>query len=91
MTHNATNPSEKEKLFKQPSLLSLRSLHEAATKLANLKYNSTTLNTHSLVSLLICQTTRNRRLTMPSVHIHLRVASKTGNVPIKLRLGATNK
>ncbi|CBI76569.1 conserved protein of unknown function [Bartonella clarridgeiae 73] len=91
MKHNATTPSEKEKLLKQPSLLSLRSLHEAATKLANLKHNSTTLSTHSLVSLLLCQTTRNRRLAMPSVRIHLRVASRTGNVPVKLRLGATNR
>ncbi|WP_208434184.1 hypothetical protein [Bartonella taylorii] len=91
MTHNAlASPPEKEKLLKQSFFLSLRSLHDAATKLAGLKYTPATLDTQSLVNLLICQTTRNRRLTMPPVRIHLRVASQTGNVPIKIRLGATN-
>ncbi|UNE54739.1 hypothetical protein [Bartonella machadoae] len=91
MIHNAlASSSEKENLLKQSSFLSLRSLHDAATKLANLKYTPATLNTKSLVKLLICQTTRNRRLSMPHVRIHLRVASQTGNVPIKIHLGATN-
>lgn len=91
MTHNAlASLSEKEKLLKQSFLLSLRSLHDAAIKFAGLKYTPTTLDTQSLVKLLICQTTRNRRLAMPPVRIHLRVASQTGNVPIKIRLGATN-
>lgn len=91
MTDNAlASSSEKEKLLKQSSLLSLRSFHDAATKLASLKYPPATLDTQSLVNLLICQTTRNRRLLMPPVRIHLRVASQTGNVPIKIRLGATN-
>ncbi|WP_455481207.1 hypothetical protein V3564_02215 [Bartonella sp. B12(2025)] len=91
MTHNALASShEKEKLLKQSSLLSLRSLHDAMTKLSGLKYTPATLDTQSLVNLLICQTMRNRRLTMPPVRIHLRVASQTDNVPIKIRLGATN-
>ncbi|EJF87568.1 hypothetical protein ME1_01170 [Bartonella vinsonii subsp. arupensis OK-94-513] len=92
MTDNALASSiKKEKLLKQSSLLSLRSLHDAAIKLAGLKYIPiTTLDTQSLVNLLICQTTRNRRLAMPPVRIHLRVASQTGNVPIKIHLGATN-
>ncbi|EJF89896.1 MULTISPECIES: hypothetical protein [Bartonella] len=91
MTHNVISPSlEKGKQSKQSSLLSLRSLHDAATKLANLKHTPMVPNTHSLVSLLICQTNRNRRLATPPVRIHLRVASRTGNIPVKLRLGATN-
>ncbi|WP_455479841.1 hypothetical protein V4B17_02030 [Bartonella sp. B23] len=91
MIHNAlASSSEKEKLLKQSSFLSLRSLHDAATRLAHLKYAPATLDTKSLVNLLICQTTRNRRLVMPPVRIHLRVASKTGNVPIKIHLGSTN-
>ncbi|WP_336294412.1 hypothetical protein [Bartonella sp. CB169] len=92
MTHNAlASFTKKEKLLKQSSLLSLRSLHNAVTKLAGLKYTPATLNTQSLVNLLICQTTRNRRLTMPLVRIHLRVASQSSNnVPIKIRLGVTN-
>ncbi|AGF75509.1 hypothetical protein [Bartonella vinsonii] len=91
MTDNALASSiKKEKLLKQSSLLSLRSLHDAAIKLANLRYTPTALDTQSLVNLLICQTIRNRRLTMPPVRIHLRVASQTGNVPIKIHLGATN-
>ncbi|EJF81701.1 Uncharacterised protein [Candidatus Bartonella washoeensis] len=91
MTDNAlASSSEKEKLLKQSSLLSLRFLHDAATKLAGLKSTPTTLDTQSLVNLLICQTTRNRRLAMPHVRIHLRVASQTGSVPIKIHLGATN-
>ncbi|MBX4336249.1 hypothetical protein [Bartonella raoultii] len=91
MTDNALASSpEKEKLLKQLPLLSLRSFHDSTAKLANLKYTPATLDTQSLVNLLICQTTRNRRLLMPPVRIHLRVASQTGNVPIKIRLGATN-
>ncbi|MGF7157848.1 hypothetical protein [Bartonella heixiaziensis] len=91
MTHNALASSpEKENLLKQSSLLSLRSLHDAATRLAGLKFTPSTLDTLSLVNLLICQTTRNRRLAMPPVRIHLRVASQTGSVPLKIRLGATN-
>lgn len=91
MTDNAfASFHEKENLLKQSSFLSLRSLHAAAAKLADLKYNSAALDTQSLVNLLICQTMRNRRLMMPPVRIHLRVASQTGNVPIKIRLGATN-
>ncbi|WP_273718594.1 MULTISPECIES: hypothetical protein [Bartonella] len=91
MTDNAfASFPKKEILLKQSSLLSLRSLHDAAAKLVGLKYNSTALDTQSLVNLLICQTMRNRRLMMPPVRIHLRVASQTGNVPIKIRLGATN-
>ncbi|WP_019220390.1 hypothetical protein [Bartonella senegalensis] len=91
MTHNAlASSTEKEKLLKQSFLLSLRSLQNAAAKLAGLKHTPAPLNTQSLVSLLICQTMRNRRLTMPPVRIHLRVASQTNNVPIKIRLGATN-
>ncbi|EJF81822.1 hypothetical protein [Bartonella doshiae] len=91
MLHNvlASSP-EKEKLLKQSSLLSLRSLHNAVTKLSGLKHTPVTLDTQSLVNLLICQTIRNRRLATPPVRIHLRVASQTGNVPIKIRLGATN-
>ncbi|EJF87218.1 hypothetical protein [Bartonella rattimassiliensis] len=81
---------EKEILLKQSYLLSLRSLHDAAVKLTGLKYNSTALDTQSLINFLICQTMRNHRLIMPPVRIHLRVASQTGNVPIKIRLGATN-
>ncbi|WP_455466674.1 hypothetical protein [Bartonella sp. B39] len=91
MIHNAlASSSEKEKLLKQSSFLSLRSLHDAAAKLAHLQYTPATLDTKSLVNLLICQTTRNRRLVMPPVRIHLRVASQTGNIPIKIHLGATN-
>ncbi|EJF75040.1 hypothetical protein HWV54_00110 [Bartonella alsatica] len=91
MTHNALASShKKERLLKQSSFLSLRSLHDAITKLAGLKYTSATLDTQSLVNLLLCQIIRNRRLTMPPVRIHLRVASQTGNVPIKIHLGATN-
>ncbi|WP_317993113.1 hypothetical protein [Bartonella gliris] len=91
MIHHALAPSpEKEKLLKQSSLLSLRSFHDAVIKLASLKSSPATLDTQSLVSLLICQTTRNRRLAMPPVRIHLRVASQTSSVPIKIRLGATN-
>ncbi|AGF74413.1 hypothetical protein BAnh1_05340 [Bartonella australis AUST/NH1] len=91
MKHNTIISSlEREELLRQSSLLSLRSLHDAVAKFSNLKYAPTALNTHSLVSLLICQTTRNRRLIMPPVSIHLRVASRTGVVPIKIRLGATN-
>ncbi|MBB5074022.1 hypothetical protein HNQ69_001156 [Bartonella callosciuri] len=91
MTHNAlASPSEKGKLLKQSFLLSLRALHDAAIKLAGLRYTPYILDTQSLVNLLICQTTRNRRLAMPPVRIHLRVASQTGNVPIKIHLGKTN-
>ncbi|ATP12210.1 hypothetical protein BHOIPH791_13050 [Bartonella henselae] len=91
MTHNAlASSTEKEKLLKQSFLLSLRSLQDAATKLAGLKHTPAPLNTQSLVNLFICQTTRNRRLIMPPVRIHLRVASQTHSVPIKIRLGATN-
>lgn len=91
MTDNAfASFHEKEKLLKQSSFLSLRSLHGAAAKLTGLKYHSTALDTQFLVNLLICQIMRNRRLMMPPVRIHLRVASQTGNVPIKIRLGATN-
>ncbi|GAA5099264.1 hypothetical protein [Bartonella acomydis] len=91
MTHNAlASFYKKEKLLKQSSFLSLRSLHDAMTKLAGLKYTPTALDTQSLVNLLICQTMRNRRLIKPPVRIHLRVASQTGNVPIKIHLGATN-
>ncbi|MCZ2328376.1 hypothetical protein [Bartonella sp. F02] len=89
MKHNATAP-EKEKLLKQSFIFSLRSLHNAAIKLAHLKNAPIKLNTHSFVSLLICQTNRNRRLANPPVRIHLRVASQNGNVPVKIRLGATN-
>ncbi|WP_336288477.1 MULTISPECIES: hypothetical protein [unclassified Bartonella] len=91
MTYNAiASFSEKGKRLKQSPLFSLRSLHNSAIKLADLKHTSTALNTQSLVSLLIFQTIRNRRLATPPVRIHLRVASQTGNVPIKIRLGATN-
>ncbi|WP_455475563.1 hypothetical protein [Bartonella sp. B17] len=91
MTDNAIASSpEKKKLLKQSSLLSLRSLHDAVIKFAGLKHTPPTLSTHHLVNLLICQTTRNRRLATPPVRIHLRVVSKTGSVPIKIRLGATN-
>lgn len=91
MKHNAlASPNKKEKLLKQSSFPSLRSLHNAVTKLTGLKSTPATLDTRSLVNLLICQTMRNRRLTMPPVRIHLRVASQTGNVPIKIHLGATN-
>ncbi|VEJ45047.1 hypothetical protein [Bartonella vinsonii] len=91
MTDNALASSiKKEKLLKQSSLLSLRSLHDAATKLANLRYTPAALDTQSLVNLLICQTIRNRRIAMPPVRIHLRVASQTSNVPIKIHLGAKN-
>ncbi|GAA5108914.1 hypothetical protein [Bartonella jaculi] len=91
MTDNAlASSSEKEKLLKQSSLLSLRSLHDSVTKLTSLKSTPATLDKLSLVNLLICQTTRNRRLAMPPVRIHLRVASQTGSVPLKIRLGATN-
>ncbi|MCZ2204162.1 hypothetical protein [Bartonella sp. A05] len=91
MTHDviATSP-EQEELLKKASLLSLRSLHDAATKLANLKHTPTMLSAHSLFSLFMCQATRNRRSTVPFVRIHLRVASQTGSVPVKIRLGATN-
>ncbi|EYS89768.1 hypothetical protein X471_00442 [Bartonella bacilliformis str. Heidi Mejia] len=81
---------KKEKLLKQSSLLSLHLLRDAATKLAHLKYTPTMLSTYSLVNLLICQINRNYRSAIPPVRIHLRVASRTGNVPVKLRLGATN-
>ncbi|AFR26398.1 hypothetical protein MF1_05660 [Bartonella quintana] len=91
MTHNALASSTgKEKLLKQSSLLSLRSLHNAATKLAGLKYTPSALDTQSLINLLICQTARNRRLAMPPVRIHLRVTSQTDSVPIQICLGATN-
>ncbi|WP_273782674.1 hypothetical protein [Bartonella sp. ML69XJBT] len=90
MKHNAlASPNKKEKLLKQSSFLSLRSLHNAVTRLTALKYTPATLDTQSLVNLLICQTMRNRRLTMPPVRIHLRVASQTGNVPIKIHLSTT--
>ncbi|KEG20079.1 hypothetical protein [Bartonella bacilliformis] len=81
---------KKEKLLKQSSFLSLHLLHDAATKFAHFKYTPTILSTYSLVNLLICQTNRNYRSAIPPVRIHLRVASQTGNVPVKLRLGATN-
>ncbi|WP_336279147.1 hypothetical protein [Bartonella sp. CB175] len=91
MTHDAiASFPEKEKFLKQSSLLSLRSLHDAMIKLTGLKHTPATLNTQSLVNLLICQTIRNRRLATPPVRIHLRVVSQTGNIPIKIRLGATN-
>ncbi|MET3589920.1 hypothetical protein ABID23_001011 [Bartonella silvatica] len=91
MTHNAFASSpKKEKNLKQSSFLSLRSLHDAVIKLASLKSTPATLDTQSFVNLLICQTTRNRRIIMPPVRIHLRVVSQTGNVPIKIHLGATN-
>ncbi|EJF77568.1 hypothetical protein [Bartonella birtlesii] len=91
MIHNALSSShKKEKLLKQSSFLSLRSFHDAITKLAGLKYTPAALDTQTLVNLLICQTMRNRRLMMRPVRIHLRVASQTGNVPIKIHLGATN-
>ncbi|WP_208436093.1 hypothetical protein [Bartonella phoceensis] len=91
MIHNAlASSSKKEKLLKQSSFLSLRSLHNVVIKLTGLKNTPTTLDTQSLANLLICQTMRNRRLTMPPVRIHLRVASQTGNIPIKIHLGATN-
>ncbi|WP_455474626.1 hypothetical protein [Bartonella sp. B30(2025)] len=91
MTRNAiASYAEKKILLKQSSPISLRSLHDAVIKLAGLKHTPPTLNTHHLVNLLICQTTRNQRLTIPPIRIHLRVMSQTGNVPIKIRLGATN-
>ncbi|WP_455478520.1 hypothetical protein V3565_01205 [Bartonella sp. B10] len=91
MKHNAVSSShEKEKLFKQSSFLSLHSLHNTVIKFASLKHAPYMLNTQSLINLLICQTARNRRIAIPPVRIHLRVASQTGNVPIKIRLGATN-
>ncbi|WP_336276837.1 hypothetical protein [Bartonella sp. CB178] len=93
MTYNVTASSrEKGKLLRQSYPLSLHSLHDAVIKLACFKYTPpATLNTHYLVNLLICQTTRSRRLAIPPVRIHLRVVSQTGDgVPIKIRLGATN-
>ncbi|WP_332066175.1 hypothetical protein [Bartonella sp. CB189] len=91
MIHDAIDSFlEKEKLLKQSSFTSLRSLHNAMIKLTDLKHAPTTLSTQSLVNLLICQTTRNRRLAIPPVRIHLRVVSQTGSIPIKIRLGATN-
>ncbi|WP_455482348.1 hypothetical protein V4P56_01605 [Bartonella sp. B35(2025)] len=91
MKYNAVASSpEKENLLKQSPFLSLYSFHDALTKLAGLKHTPSMLNTQSLISLLIYQTARNRRLAIPPVRIHLRVASQTGSVPIKIRLGATN-
>lgn len=72
------------------SLLSLRSLQQAALKLADLKNAPHGLSTRSLLGLLICQAQRNRRLSMDPVRIHLRVASCHGSFAVKLRLGATN-
>jgi len=57
-------------------------------KLADLKSAPNALNTKALVSLLICQTQRNKRLFLPPVRIHLRVESM--ETPTYLRLGATN-
>ncbi|MHC5306928.1 hypothetical protein [Bartonella sp. LJL80] len=77
--------------FSQPrSLLTLRSLQDAATKLADLKNTPRGLGTRSLIGLLICQAQRNRRMSLEPVRIHLRVASRDGSAAVKLRLGATN-
>lgn len=91
MTHDAIATSlEKGELLKKSSFLSLRSLQDAAIRLSNLKNAPTMLSTHSLFNLFMCQADRNHRLTIPFVRIHLRVASRTGSVPVKIRLGATN-
>lgn len=71
-------------------LLTLRSLQQAALKLADLRATPRGVSTRSLLGLLICQTQRNRRLSMPPVRIHLRVASPRGSFGVKLRLGSTN-
>ena len=73
------------------SLLTLRSLQDAAAKLADLKNTPYGLSTLSLINLLICQAQRNRRLAMDPVRIHLRVSSSHGSFGVKLRLGATNR
>ena len=70
-------------------LLTLRSLQQAALKLADLRATPRGVSTRSLLGLLICQTQRNRRLSMPPVRIHLRVASPRGSFGVKLRLGST--
>ncbi|WP_297323315.1 hypothetical protein [uncultured Bartonella sp.] len=72
------------------SLLSLRSLQEAALKLADVKNAPHGLSTRSLLGLLMCQAQRNRRLAMDPVRIHLRLSSRHGSFGVKLRLGATN-
>lgn len=71
-------------------LLTLRSLQQAALILADLRATPRGVSTRSLLGLLICQTQRNRRLSMPPVRIHLRVASPRGSFGVKLRLGSTN-
>ena len=75
--------------FESP-LLTLRSLQQAALKLHSLKAAPNGLNTRSLLGLLICQTQRNRRMALPPVRIHLRLASPSGSFGVKLRLGSTN-
>ncbi|CAM1650123.1 MULTISPECIES: hypothetical protein [Bartonella] len=78
-SHNFENP-----------LLTLRSLQQAALKLHGLKATPNGLGTRSLLGLLICQTQRNRRMALPPVRVHLRVASPRGSFGVKLRLGSTN-
>lgn len=72
------------------SLLALRSLQQAALKLADLKAVPHGLSTRSVINLLICQAQRNRRLALAPVRIHLRLSSPNGSFGVKLRLGATN-
>lgn len=91
MIHSAiTSSSKKKKLLQQSSVLSLLSLHNTVVRLSNLKNTSAIPSTHSLINFLICQTVRSHRLIIAPVRIHLRVASRTGNVPVTIRLGATN-
>lgn len=74
----------------ESSLLALRSLQQAALKLADLKAVPQGLSTRSVIGFLICQTQRNRRLALAPVRIHLRLTSPNGSFGVKLRLGATN-
>lgn len=76
--------------LQQPSLLALRSLQDAAAKLADLKNTPYSLSTKSLINLLICQAQRNKRMSMPTVRIHLLVGARPNGPILKLRLGATN-
>ncbi|EJF88619.1 hypothetical protein [Bartonella tamiae] len=76
-------------LEQRQSLLSLRSLQDAATKLADLKNVPNGLNTRALVGMFICQTQRNKRIAMDPVRIHLRVATRQGSSIVKLRFGST--
>ncbi|MFT4347048.1 hypothetical protein [Bartonella ancashensis] len=91
MTYNTNfSLSKKEKLLSYPSFLPLRTPHKAVIKFSHLKNSLAKSSRLSLINLLTCQIARYRRLAIPPVRIHLRVISRTGNVPVKLRLGATN-